>query len=107
MGIGWEVVSGQGIEALGVVREQPTARCIIVPYDWALQFSIVEDFMDRPDRLADMGPAVTAADVHGDVSLAITIEVTGLPAISWTGIPEWWHGPLPACPELPEPSETP
>lgn len=107
MGIGWKVVSGQGTEALGVVSEQPTARCIVVPYDWALQFSVVEDFMDRPDRLADMGPAVTAADVHGDVALGIDIEVSGLPAITWTGTPEWWHGPQPNCPELPDPSETP
>ena len=100
MGIGWEIVSGLGVEARGVVSEQPTAFCVIVPYDWELHFSIVEDLMDRPDRLADMGPALSAADVipAPDMPLAIDVQVTGLPSVSWTGVPDWYHGPDPACP---------
>jgi len=98
--VGWKIMSGMRVEALGVVSERPTARCIIVPFDWELQFWVVEDIMDRPDRLADMGSALTAGEVmpDGDVTIAIDVEVTGLPWVTFDRIPEWWQGPEPECP---------
>jgi hypothetical protein len=104
MGIGWKISSGSGVAAQGIVSEQPTARCFIVPYDWVLDFWVAEDFMDREDRHAG-NFLTTAADVPPapDLTLAIDIQVTSLPDVSWGGIPDWWRGPEPDCPELPDP----
>lgn len=99
MGIGWKVSSGLGVAAQGIVSEQPTAQCFIVPYDWVLDFWVAEDFMDREDRHAG-NFLTTAGDVPPapDLALAIDIQVTSLPDVSWDGIPDWWRGPEPHCP---------
>lgn len=107
LGVGWKLVSGEEIEAQGVVSEEPSALCVVVPYDWELHFWTEEDFMDRPERLPE-GPSLTAGDVlpAPDLALSIDVPVIPMPEVR-TGIPDWWRGPAPDCPELPDPSSSP
>jgi len=106
--IGWKLVSGGEIEAEGLVSEEPSALCVVVPYDWELHFWTEEDIMERPDRIAEANPSVTAGDLlpAPDLALSIDIPVVPNPEVG-TGVPDWWDGPEPGCPELPEPSEAP
>ncbi|MDQ2673066.1 MAG: hypothetical protein M3Y40_00235 [Chloroflexota bacterium] len=108
LGIGWKLVSGGEIEEQGLVSEEPTAVCVVVPYDWELHLWTEEDIMERPDRFAGTGPSLTAGDVVPDPDLAITIDIPVIPnAEVRTGVPDWWDGPKPDCPELPDASPAP
>ena len=106
--IGWRLESGGDIQAQGLVSEEPTAVCVVVPYDWELHLWTEEDIMERPDRFAQDGPAMTAADWIPAPNLAVSIDIPVVPNTEYrTGVPNWWHGPEPECPELPDPSPSP
>jgi hypothetical protein len=98
--IGWEIASGQRVEARGAVSQQPSARCILVPADWALRLWRARDIIDRPDPLAEGGAALTSGEViaDGHVTLAIDVDVSGNPGVIVDRAPEWWRGPDPDCP---------
>jgi hypothetical protein len=100
--VGWKILSGPGVVAQGVVSEEPSAECILVPHDWELHFWTVEDFMERPDRLAG-NAAATAADWLPAPDMELAIDVQVWPTVSLDSIPDWWDGPAPDCPELPDP----
>ncbi len=106
--IGWRLESGGDIQAQGLVSEEPSAVCAVVPYDWELHLWTEEDIMERPDRFAQDGPAMTAADWIPAPNLAVSIDIPVVPNTEYgTGVPNWWHGPEPECPELPDPSPSP